>query len=45
MTQHCSVTTEEKVEIKTPIKNKVDSEKCPKCFKRFSVLELPTHMQ
>ena len=34
----------EEVKKEEPKEKKPDNEKCPECFKRFSVLELPTHM-
>jgi hypothetical protein len=36
---------EEEVKKPEPIQKKPDNEKCPECFKRFSVIELPAHMQ
>ena len=47
MTEHKTTTNEEaKVEDKIEeLKlQPTDNEKCPECFKRFSVVELPTHM-
>jgi len=38
---------EKPIEMKSEVKPKAatDTEKCPECFKRFSVVELPAHMQ
>ena len=47
MKEHCAIKQNESKpqEAKASPKKRVDSEKCPQCFKRFSVIELPMHMQ